>query len=283
MKYLIILAFLLLTPNVCDAKQRSDAHRPAWLSGHLPKQSNNTYYLTVVSGEGTSLADARKGSQLLLVSDIMKSRGVVVSGSEIEKVLATSINGVANEEVVHDYTYKFELSSQKLAFHEIDEYWEKDKTGYTCYVLYAVAHDADRVHFDQFATTNHYGAQGLRSVVPGWGQIYKGSTGKGVTFICMEAASVAGIILSESTRASYANKVIEQPLHATEYHNRANNWATARNICIGAAGAIYVWNLIDALATKGAKRVVLKNQKVKFALYPTVGTDNAGIGLTCNF
>ena len=56
-------------------------------------------------------------------------------------------------------------------------------------------------------------------------------------------------------------------------------WENGRNFCIGAAAALYVYNLIDAIAAKGAKRVIVKpTGRPSFSLVPTV-MDNGGCGL----
>jgi len=41
------------------------------------------------------------------------------------------------------------------------------------------------------------------------------------------------------------------------YINSASNLATGRNVCIGAAAALYVYGLIDAIVAPGARRVVI--------------------------
>ena len=104
-----------------------------------------------------------------------------------------------------------------------------------------------------------------------------------------EIACVAGIILCENQRADYANKVIEQPRFAKEYNTKANNWATGRNLAIGVAGALYVYNLIDAAVTNGARRVKLKPVgSAEFSCSPCILSDglnqlSAGVQLSLNF
>jgi len=89
------------------------------------------------------------------------------------------------------------------------------------------------------------------------------------------AVLAGGIIFTEHTRADYVAKIAQT--HNTQairtYTNKRNHFATARNICIGAAAALYVYNLIDAVATPGARRVVVKkgkNSQRRYAFAPTV-------------
>lgn len=46
-------------------------------------------------------------------------------------------------------------------------------------------------------------------IVPGWGQMYKGSTVKGLCILGGEVALAAGIIVSENLRSSYVKKMHE--------------------------------------------------------------------------
>ena len=125
---------------------------------------------------------------------------------------------------------------------------------------------------------------GVLSIVPGVGQFYKGSVAKGTMFLGLSAAAVAGIIVCESTRSSYANKAIEQPKYKKEYSTKADNWQTSRNICIGVGGAIWVWNIVDAFTTKSAKRKVVTTQRGGgLSIQPFATTDYMGMGLTFNF
>ena len=144
-------------------------------------------------------------------------------------------------------------------------------------------------YHDRISTTSRYGAARLASIVPGAGQFLKGDVAKGVSFLVADVACAAGIILCESTRAAYAAKVKQQPQYALQYSTRANNWATGRNICLGVTAGIWVWNIIDAFAAKGARRVVVKPQRGYFSMTPTSTFDpihhthDMGVGVAYHF
>ena len=48
------------------------------------------------------------------------------------------------------------------------------------------------------------------------------------------------------------------------YNTKADNCENIRNICIGGAAALYVYNLIDAIAANGAKRVIIKKKNTRY-------------------
>lgn len=133
------------------------------------------------------------------------------------------------------------------------------------------------------------GVAGALSIIPGVGQFYKGNAGKGIMFLSLAAASAAGIIVCESTRASYANKAVEQPKYKKDYTTKADNWATSRNVCIGVGCAVWAWNIIDAFTTKSAKRKVVTNPAKGLSVKPYASPDlsfnsvNVGFGLSYHF
>ena len=94
---------------------------------------------------------------------------------------------------------------------------------------------------------------------------------------------MAGIIISDNERASYRTKMKEQPAFAKQYKNKSDNWETARNVCIGAAAGIWLYNIVDALAAKGARRVVVKKARTSFAMRPYLTTEETGISMALHF
>ncbi|MDE6635460.1 MAG: hypothetical protein K2K09_02500, partial [Lachnospiraceae bacterium] len=59
------------------------------------------------------------------------------------------------------------------------------------------------------------------------------------------------------------------------------SFTTGRNICIGALGALYVYNIIDAIVAPGARRILTSpagSNKYAYFWSPAV-TDNNGVGI----
>ena len=70
--------------------------------------------------------------------------------------------------------------------------------------------------------------------------------------------------------------------HIRIYQRRISNFSTARNVCIGAAAALYVWNLIDAIVAPGARRVVIK-PSMDFGGYTMENRSNVGVNASFTF
>ena len=283
--FVLLLAVLLLGTGCLmplaaqDVVRKSEKMRPVWLSDKTPRTTNATFHYRVVEAVGKTLDEARHNCLLVLSEDV--ERTWKVSGQGTQDIRSEQVNGNISEQSVFTYHYDVAGEEVSVTTTRYDEYWEcrsyPDGMRYHCYMLFGVA-DTAQPDFDRLSFTRKYGARGLwRSmIIPGWGQMYKGSTVKGLCILGGEVLLATGIIVTESQRSSYVKKMKEQPQHLQTYNTKADNWSNARNVCIGAAAALYVYNLVDALVANGRKRAVTQ-KKVYFSLQPSVGDCN-GIG-----
>lgn len=280
-----LVALLVCSRTVALAGNKSDRQKPQWVVRSLPASKSGTYVFVRGHGEERSLQAARQMAFVSMSQCLESEHGLVVNTNvhiaERMSQTRSSTSSSMDQEITLDVTEKGHRIS--MVCREIDEYWIERKGKYEVDVLYTVA---DRNVYggsydDTIVVTAKYGAAGLMSVVPGAGQIYKGSVVKGSLIIAGEVAAVGGIVLCENTRASYIKKMHEQPKYASQYNSLADSWRTGRNVSIGVAGAIYVYNLIDALVSTGAKRVVVKNNNLKVA--PYADAKCVGVGLSFKF
>ena len=278
---------LLCSSTSLFAGDKSDKLKPKWVTHALPESKSGTYLFVRGHGEGATLAGAKQQAFVSMSQMLEVERGLSVNTSiQIREQLSqtqSSTNTDYQQEIVLDVIEKGH--QLKIVCREIDEYWEHTKGKYIVDILYTVADkNVYRGSYDDKITvTSKYGAVGFLSVIPGLGQLYKGSTTKGCFILGGEILAAGGIILCENTRASYVKKMKEQPQHAAEYNSRVDSWETGRNICIGAAAAIYVYNLIDAFVSTGAKRVVVEGAKTRFSAMPYADSQSVGIGIALNF
>ena len=264
----------------------AQAQRPKWVN-NTPQELNNTYRFVEVISEGTSLTDARQDAKLKLAQDeqLQKAIRVNVESGLMSKYGETIVNGKEKDTYSDESYVKMtsEGETYRLQARVVDE-WQAGRRGgmLKLHTLYMVA-VTDNPQFDRTYLSSNYGtAPVFMSIIPGVGQIYKGSTVKGVCMLGGVAACGIGALLCENQRKDYKNKMMEQPEFAKEYSNKKKNWETARNICIGAAAAVYLYNLIDAAIAKGARKVNVKRSNSRLSFYPTISLDGAGVALTYN-
>lgn len=246
MKY--IIATLLFLFSALTAM----GQKPMWANGYHKELINS--YIDVYADTGNTIDEARD-----------KARKRIRE----ERVDATG------RHTNNNYQENVEVKSRI-----IDEYYETLGGGYKVYLLAQVARNPMFI-FEPVTVTDNYSA-GARILIPGWAQIYKGQTAKGLVMLAGVVGCGIGALVFENTRSDYKNKMKEQPEFAQTYNTKANNNETARNICIGAAGAFYLWSLIDGIASKGKRRVFVgKNSSL--AINPVASNEGAALALTYNF
>ena len=282
----LLLLVIVAAPNAVRAKTQSDKIKPTWLRS-TPQPLNNTYSFKVIMVDnGQELASSRMLARAELSRYIAKEFNIEIS-EEVTETSTTTQNG--NQYGYTDKeTYVFHAKSEEKPVsvygERVDEYYEIYEEGgirvFKLYTLYAVSNVGKRAVFDEFNLTTKYGFS-ARALVPGWAQMYKGSTAKGIAILAAEVAAIGGIVFTENERASYESKMRSQPNFAKQYKTKMDNYETARNCCIGAAAAIWVYNLIDAIVAPGARRVVVKPRN--FKVIPMASKDFNGVTLSYNF
>ena len=264
------------------------AQKPKWV-GNTPQAGNATYKFVEIISYGTSIEAARQSALNTLAHDQQLNNAVRVN---IETGILTHIDQRVVKGELQDNSYeqmdvKVQIAGEEYQLQalRVDEYLAKaDKGNLELHTLYMVAL-TDHPQFDTPTLSTRYGAAPVAmSIIPGVGQWYKGSKVKGACMLASEAVAVAGIILCDNQRASYSKKAIEQPKVAKQYSSKASNWETGRNICIGVAAGLWVYNIVDAAVAKGCRRVIVKRADGGgLSLAPFGHPQGAGLSLAYRF
>lgn len=288
---LLILCTILCSTQTLYAEHRSDKLKPKWVTQTLPESKSEAYFFVRTFATGNSLAAAKQMAFVNLTYKLESERNITLNTTlEVRDVMTHTIErNHDNTESISRQEFVIEATERGEELHivcrEIDDYWVYRNGMYEVNVLYTVSNKSafGGSNNDNIVVTTKYPAAGFMSVVPGVAQLYKGSTIKGGLILGGEILAAGGILLCENTRASYIKKMYEQPKYAREYNSLADNWETSRNICIGAAAAIYVYNLIDGFVADGAKRVVVKQKRYQFSAMPYSTHNSVGMSLALTF
>ncbi len=263
------------------------AQKPKWV-GNTPKELNDTYKFVEIISPGYTLEEARKNAKEQLSDDRQLQEGLRISRRTTDntKVQQITKDGNFSENIEQHININTVVDGEKYSLQalRIDEYADRKDGRIELHTLYMVALTENPV-FDQTKVTTSYGvAPVFMSIIPGVGQWYKGNRIKGASIFASEVVAAAGIIFCDNQRASYVKKAKEQPKFVKEYSSRADNWETGRNVCIGVAAGIWLYNIIDAAVAKGARRIVVEpGRKTEFSLRPMATYGGAGISLAYNF
>lgn len=278
-RIIALLIYLVLT--LAYVYGENDGRRPRWLS-EVPAASNGTFEYKVITVYAQTASEA-KGLVPREVTNYVETTQKVQITS-VSKITSENHNGDVSEEISFNMMAIVEGDPVNVVVKIIDEYHEaKDGQG-VYYFLCAVGNPkASSVNFDRVQITDKYGAKGLwrSAIIPGWGQMYKGSTGKGIAILGAEVVAVGGIVAFESMRSSYVAKIHTQPQYAQQYASKASNCKNIRNGFIAGAVAVYVFNLIDAIAASGARWLRTTNGELSF--YPTTTADGMGLTVAYHF
>ena len=292
-KFLIYLSALfcsvLFTGQNAFSQQRHDTVKPQWMR-KLPTPSNNTYHFQAFRIDGASVYSAMK--QLPDVAAFYMERqynikGVTVETFELRDEYSNGKNKHFELQQIHDTVYT-ETGEVNVRLAIVDEYVSDDGVYFLCTIPDP---NCRTVAYDNFELTTQYGARGLwrSAIVPGWGQFHKGSYLKGGLILGGTAALIGGVVATDSIKTDYARRIGET--HNVDYKRlyakRVDQFSTVRNICIGALGALYVYNLIDAIAAPGARRVIVKEKGssggryASYSFYPT-SPDGMSVAMAFN-
>lgn len=252
--------------------------KPGWIY-KKPTPANDTYLYVVESASGNNEMDARSKA----IGEVFRSTAMRIGqpfeSSEINKALQ---NGTDYNVISRQYN---------IPINKVCEYSEYEGNGYKVYILCQVAKTATiPVQWSDYSGCGDYrqyfdGVAVVKSaLLPGLGQFHKGQTGKGIGFLAGEAVGVAGIVVSQSQRHTYINKMNSTNNASLKkaYADKANTWTTVRNISIGAAAAVYVWNVLDAVISKGNHKYSL-SYGGPVNLYPVVTDESVALSLSINF
>lgn len=273
--------------KVIDA---SDKLRPVWISKPLERSRDSYCFIPIVCYTSSPESGFVEGLSKLIqslprdwkirdylslenITDAHRDNGNLVSHKNAE-TLVTRVDA--------------EGGPVDLRCRVVDSYWEKVVTvggvSYKHYILYQVLSPYAFDEFQSTSVTTSYGARaGFMSLVPGAGQFYKGSKVKGVVLFGSCALAAGGIVFCGNQSGYYRQKITmtHDVKLIKSYNAKANHYAMARNICAGVAGAVYVYNLVDAFVAPGARRVVIGKKEMRFSMAPSLLGDGF-VGLAFN-
>jgi hypothetical protein len=288
MKYIFSLLITLFA-SITIYSQTSGELRPKWTKTVPNPPAGANYFLSWGVGEGYSEQQAINDAWADALQKSLHELGVVgITQQDIDAVAKSGIDAVTSFNKMKRrqlcVTNAIQKSNGKImvyiliqvqrSVHGKDDFYDINPN-------ICDDPDFDRKYKEIVERKFKVGA---RPLVPGWAQMYKGSTGKGIFFIAGEAVLIGGIVTCESLRSSYKSKIktTHNPSLKLQYINNVNNLAIARNACIAGAAALYVWNIIDGFVAKGRTRIEIGDANLRITPYTS---DNLtyGINLSLTF
>lgn len=135
---------------------------------------------------------------------------------------------------------------------------------------------ADTIELSQdlLEIKSKWGAAARSAVLPGWGQVYNGDTGRGIVYGAVFAAVAAGAVASAVLGANAEDSYNENTPDTVDDRSTANDHYQRANWLLVGMGAVWAINIVDAYLTG------TNAELVKVSGSAGVGGAQLGLGFT---
>ena len=242
--------------------------RPIWIS-KTPSGYINDYYVGV-GRSNISESDARNVALSNALQKIVQNGTIKLKGSQEIKTQSTekfkngesvsleSVDNIVNE-------IRVEGESETIKGLREEEYYTEDSDGkYTVWSLVKIPKMKPRKDLPP----TKFAPVWRSAIMPSWGQFYKGESAKGY-FIAGGTAVflTSGFVLSNLKITAESDAKYSRTQVLRDYYNEnANTYSNLSLACFIVTTAIYVYNVVDAVAAEGEKIYVFDPRDNKHEL-----------------
>ena len=265
-KNILVLVGLFIISNSLYAQKVIDSsaeERPSW--SIEPPTGKYFRYFFGMGSSNNSLADAKQQAISDVLSEIIMEKRVTAK-SEIKTFQAQS-----NNEIISKVSREIQQTGMSTTIDGLlkeEDYWEIAKVRKGSIYRFWILMKFPKPEYNGFDLSmmmvkQSYGIFPIvKSVfVPGWGQIHKKEKKKGLRFLTGFSVTLTAGIVSQSMSNNYA--VDAQNADNGEwidyYNTLSEQYYLASTISYILTGAIYGYNVYDAISSKGAKIYALND------------------------
>ena len=258
---------LVLCLNICTIIFAQKDLTPKWVYRQTIIGEKCEFFLVHSDGE-PNVSSARASGMIDLRSKLMHSDIVTVNQSIVGKSHDTysmhenKVSVTSTQEEEGWMEIKIDGVPTEIQSRRIAEFSRHKNNGFEYYALIAVTEPNSNIDLSRLAESTNYASDpttwGL-SLVPGAAQMHKGSYLKGGLIMGGSVALAAGATLCSLTRQDYLAKMANTHSASVkqQYVTKANNLNTGMWTCVGCLAALYVYNIVDAFVTPGARRIIV--------------------------
>ncbi|MBI9066090.1 MAG: hypothetical protein JEZ09_02280 [Salinivirgaceae bacterium] len=250
----------------------SFAQMPNWVKRGTPNSTSGKYYYAM--GQGKTLEEA----VYTTVKSGAKLQGfTAITDQSLERSLKIQNNKRTTK---HNSLGTVSFEDKKVNIFIAEQYFDYSNNVYHVLIGFSKNENIQSPLKPLACNTN---AIWRSAIVPGWGQFYKKQSLKGGVIIGSFAALAGSSIYFENKRTYNSDRIQETTniTIAKEYKSRADNYATYRNVSIIGALGVYVFNIIDAAASKG--NLYADNKSRNWELYADNFNNQTTLGVSIKF
>ncbi|TSA26327.1 MAG: hypothetical protein D4R68_07580 [Ignavibacteriales bacterium] len=234
--------------------------QPEWVS-KTPSGYLNDYFV----GKGTSNTSKTEAARMAFedaVISIMRNNTIVVDYSMNNKIYSTqtSVDDNTRMEVVRKAAEELKIdgnSKTMKGLKEVETYYESNSNSYVAWVLVNLPKKLP------ISPPSSFSPVWRSLLLPGWGQLYKEETFKGLSFMVLSLGGIAGGFVFNQLSQDATNKANSSRTQVSRdfYNQQTKDYDTYSKISFITAGIIYLWSLIDAIAVRQDNLFVLIDLK----------------------
>ena len=265
-KTILVFAGLFVVCNILFAQKVIDSStekRPTW--SIEPPTGKYFRYFSGMGSSNNSLSDAKQQAISDVLSEIIMEKRITAK-SEIKTFQEQS-----NSEIISKVSREIQQTGMSTTIDGLlkeEDYWEIAKVHKGSIYRFWILMKFPKPEYNGFdlammTVKQSYGVFPIvKSVfVPGWGQIHKKEKKKGLRLLTGFAVTLTAGIVSQSMSNNYA--VDAQNADTGEwidyYNTLSEQYYLASTISYILTGAIYGYNVYDAISSKGAKIYALND------------------------
>jgi len=257
---IILLLFFVFSLNAQKIIDSSSIKRPSWIK-ETPNGKFFNYY-SGISSSKNSLDEAKNLAISDVLSEIIMQNEITVEGA------ITTFEEETEVELISRITKEIKLKGSSTSikgFEKEEEYWESVQTKTNIFYRYWILMKIPKRQYINYSFSANelkqtYGASPIikSSLIPGWGQIQKKETNKGILFLSGFAVTLTSAFITHNISNSYEqdakNAKNANGAEWIEYYNDlSDQYYLISMISFVLSGAIYGYNVFDAISSQGAK------------------------------
>ena len=260
------------------------SERPRWIT-ETPPGYVNDYYVGI-GRSSVSESDARNIALGDALQRIVQSGTITLQGSQeiktqsIEKFKdGQTVSFDAIDNVVNDIRIIGESKTIK-GLREEEYYTEEHNGVYTIWSLVKIP----KKYSVPYDSPSKYSPVWRSIILPSWGQFYKGHSSKGYVIAISEAVLLpAGFIFNnlKITNEADARNARTQVLR-DYYNDQSNTFSNLSLACFITASAVYLYNVVDAVAS-GAEKEYVVLPEIKLNNSSIVGLPTTSVTVQISF
>lgn len=256
-KFVILFLFIVYSLSAQKVIDCSSKNRPNWLKEKV--KGNYFKYYSGMSSSENSLDEAKN----LAISDVLSE--IIMQNEITVESAITTFDKETEKEFISRITKEVKIkgsSSSIKGLEKEEEYWEAIQTKANVLYRYWILMKMPKKQYTNHTfSTNElkqtYGATPIikSALIPGWGQIQKKETKKGILFLSGFAVSLTSAFITYNISSSYEQdaKNANGAEWITYYNDLSDQYYLISAVSFILSGAIYGYNVFDAISSKGAK------------------------------